>query len=312
VEDEFTKGVASSTAKVLDINSIHPCDIGYIVSFLSVNTIEKLLTCLDNLSCVSGEQTSVSLNYEQYVALLDIHLRASTGPVSPRVKLLFASLDTLIDERTCVDDNAQAEVVHDRVKSLIEYYGDLNGGAKTFLRRLQSLGWKQAMLYKHTNYLSSASTPKDRKMWSSTGSPFSHPVISSMVYLEEMMTSAEVEGFRSEDVLRLDRVYTTSMELLGVYDSVMKKRYSNGMGEMKSDQELQQEEDVAEQDPDAGKDNLLDAMFTVEEAISKFERDSKELMSSGEPCFEVGLHLKNDLNAININDSIFAQFLLER
>ena len=333
VEDEFVKGVLSKSAaaagaRILDVNTIHPCDIGYIVSFLSIPTIEKLLTCLDNLSCAGAEDSSsatVSLSYEQYQALLDIYFRAttSTDSVSPRMKELFVSLDSLSNSGT---------------SSIAVFYGGMKGGTRVFLRRLQALGWRQAFLYRDTCYFPPSSPSSVSDIGTGTnmpststgspgprayGSPFSHPVLASVVYLEESLrvNSGEVEEGRvvsppNAAIKYLGEVYVTSMELLCVYNRIMKKRYGNPSGEMKSDQELQEEEEAAgEEDSEAVKDSMLDVMFSVEEAIADYERGIKTLVTADMQNVFLNLDLVDIVSVeppYHVCENILASLLFER
>jgi hypothetical protein len=355
VEDDFTRGVSKSAAcsgaRVLDVNTIHPCDIGYIVSFLSIQTISSLLTSLDNISCYSSSGiVSVTLSYEQYMALLDIYLlRSAAGPATPRVQQLLGSLDALLaaapssamktppsSDSPSPDSPSQAVQGDSRVSSLRVFYGDVEGGAGMFLRRLRALGWRQALLFRETGYLptaagASGAAGSGEVVCGSTmasaprGSPFSHPVLSAMVFLEESLRVHSTSGggdasAPSVVTTELEKVYATSMELLGVYNTIMKKRYSNHSGEMKSDQELQEEEEAAasEEQSDSAKDSMLDVMFSVEEAISTLERSAKATAATAELTPLLNLHqqeVDNDSklqSPFKVFDSIFALFLLER
>jgi hypothetical protein len=333
VEEDVTNGIMKSAAvtgaMVLCIITIHPCDIGYIVSFLSIHTIEELLRCLDNLSCPSAITSSVSLSHEQYTALVDIYLMSSFGPVSLRVKQLFVSLDNLLacssdTELSSTFTSTPAATSLEKVSSVSDFYGRVDGGGGMFLRRLQSLGWKQALLFRDTSYLpprpaastADASTDGDQ----SCGSPFCHPVIAAVVHLEESLrVSSRVKGEEEGEAIQVDveRIYITSMELLRDYNSIMKKRYSNSMGEMKSDQELQEEEEreaeAAAEDSGATNDTTLDVLFAVEEAISKFEKVSKSLEHAESGALKgIDFRAGAASSKIALCGTIFASFLIER
>jgi tetratricopeptide (TPR) repeat protein len=102
VEFQIAFDSLSPQAKRCSLSCIHASDIGFIVSSLTVETIQRVLTCLSSLHIESSETDQfphqISLSYEQYVALLEAYV-----DYPPITKLICGALG---------DESQDEEIAH--------------------------------------------------------------------------------------------------------------------------------------------------------------------------------------------------------
>ena len=290
----------------IDVNAIHPSDIGYIVSFMTTPTIKGLLDSIRNIPCLGAANSTTDLSYEQYIALIDIYIGA--GHVTPRVKKLLSSIDSLLSDYDLSTANSRPSVL----------YGDVEGGVAIMLRRLRAFGSHDGLCQQYSSIACNGSEKSSIRLSDGQYSAFCHPVIASIVRLEEVLRVSVVRDDFNEATKHLENVYNLNMELLSVYNTIVKKRYSNGFGELKSDQELQEEEEsMGDMHPDTVKETLLDVIISVDESISKFNGLTSALKDLGNSSLILNLNCHSTCDSVCVSQfcasgRILAAFLIER